>query len=291
MTDRDIPQEAYDLYDAYCHGRMDRRAFLERLGAVAAGGLGVAALTRALLPDYARAQQVAPDDPEIETGTFAYASPRGAGEMAGLLALPRGAAKAPAVLVIHENRGLNPYVEDVARRLAKAGFVALAPDALHPLGGYPGTDDEGRRMQGQRDREAMIEDFLAGAEAVRGHERSTGKLGAVGFCFGGAVVNELAVRMEALDAGVPYYGGWPEAADAERVSAPLMIQLAGLDGRVNAGWPPYEAALMAAGKTYSVHHYEGVQHGFHNDSTSRFDEAAARLSWDRTLDFFGRYLA
>ena len=290
MTKRDVPQEAYDLYDAYCHGHMDRRAFFERLGGIAAGGLSVAALSAALLPDYARAQQVRPDDPGIETETFPYASPDGAGEMAGLLAMPKGTEKAPAVLVVHENRGLNPYVEDVARRLAKAGYVALAPDALHPLGGYPGTDDEGREMQATRDREEMIADFQAGAEAVRAHPRSTGKLGVVGFCFGGSVSNELAVRMNDLDAAAPYYGGWPDAGDAEAVSCPLMIHLAGLDARVNGGWPPYEAALMEAGKTYAVHHYAGVNHGFHNDSTSRYDEAAADLSWDRTLAFFAHHL-
>ena len=291
MTDSKIPQEAYDLYDAYCHGHMDRRSFFERLGGLAAGGLSVAALSAALMPNYARAQQVDPTDRAITTERFAYDSKDGAGRMEGLLAAPANKAKVSAVLVVHENRGLNPYVEDVARRLAKAGYLALAPDALFPLGGYPGTDDEGREMQAKRDREEMINDFRAGAEALRTHPRSTGKLGAVGFCFGGSVTNELAVRMgEGIDAVVPYYGGWPEAADAKKVVAPLMIQLAGLDERVNGGWPMYEAALMEAGKTYSVHHYADVNHGFHNDSTSRYDEAAATLSWDRTLDFFARHL-
>ena len=290
MTDPRIPQAAYDLYDEYCHGGMDRRAFFGRLGALSLGGLSVSACASALMPDYAKARQVDPADPGITTERFAYGSPEGGGEISGLMAMPAGSAAAPAVLVVHENRGLNPYIEDVARRLAKAGYLALAPDALSPLGGYPGTDDEGRAMQRQRDRGEMLQDFLAGARAVRGHPRSTGRLGAVGFCYGGAVCHDLAVRMTDIQAVVPYYGGWPEAEEAARVSCPVMVQLAGLDDRVNAGWPAYEAALMAAGKTYSAHVYEGVNHGFHNDSTSRFDEAAARLSWDRTLAFFGEYL-
>lgn len=264
---------------------------MEGLGTYAVGGLTLAGMLAALLPNYAMAEQVSPDDPDIETEIFSYASPKGAGEMAGLLARPKGGEKHPAVLVVHENRGLNPYVEDVARRLAKAGYIALAPDALFPLGGYPGTDDEGRELQRQRDREKMVEDFLAGLDAVRTHESSTGKVGAVGFCFGGYVTNELAYRAAQIDAAVPFYGGWPPAEAAEKVSCPLMIQLAGLDSRVNAGWPPYEAALMAAGKPYSVHVYEGVNHGFHNDSTSRYDEAAAKLAWRRTLAFFGEHLA
>lgn len=284
------PQEAYDLYDRYCHGDIDRRAFFDGLSRLAVGGASVAAMATALMPNYANAQQVATDDPDIETERFDYSSPDGAGDMQGLLAMPNGSSRVPAVLVVHENRGLNPYIEDVARRLAKAGYLALAPDALFPLGGYPGNDDEGRTMQRQRDRDAMLQDFVAGAKAVQGHPRSSGKLGAVGFCYGGSVCNELAVRLDSLSASVPYYGGWPDAEDAAKVGCPLMIHLAGLDDRVNSGWPAYEAALMEAGKTYSVHHYEGVNHGFHNDSTSRFDENAARLSWDRTLDFFAEYL-
>jgi carboxymethylenebutenolidase len=285
------PQEAYDLYDQYCHGGLSRRAFFEGLGKLSVTGMTTAALAAALMPNYAKAQQVAPDDPDLTTERFAYASPEGAGDMEGLLALPRGSEKVPAVLVVHENRGLNPYIEDVARRLAKSGYAALAPDALFPLGGYPGNDDDGRALQRERDRDAMLEDFIAGAEALSAHPRSSGKIGAVGFCFGGWVVNHLAVRLDRLDAAVPYYGGWPEAAEASEVSAPLMVHLAGLDDRVNGGWPAYEDALMEAGRTYSVHHYEGVNHGFHNDSTSRYDEAAAKLSWDRTLDFFAHHLS
>lgn len=285
------PREAYDLYDRYCHGDISRRAFFDGLKGLAVGGVTATALAASLMPDYAAAQQVSPDDPDILTERFGYSSPKGAGEMSGLLAMPREGAKAPAVLVVHENRGLNPYIEDVARRLAKAGYVALAPDALHPLGGYPGNDDDGRAMQARRDRGEMLEDFIAGAEAVRGHPRSTGRLGAVGFCFGGAIANMLAIRVEGIDAAVPYYGGWPSGEQAAEVRCPLMIHLAGLDARVNAGWPGYEAALMAAGKTYTVHHYEGVNHGFHNDSTSRFDPATAEMSWRRTLAFFGDYLS
>ncbi|WP_370337545.1 dienelactone hydrolase family protein [Parvularcula marina] len=290
MSTRKLPQEAYELYDQYCHGQVDRRGFLEGLGAYAVAGLTISGMLAALLPNYAMAQQVSPDDPDIETETLIYPSPKGAGEMAGLLARPAGEGQHPAVLVVHENRGLNPYIEDVARRLAKAGYVALAPDALHPLGGYPGNDDEGRTLQRERDREEMVEDFLAGLMTVKAHPSSTGKVGCVGFCFGGYVTNELAYRAEDLSAAVPFYGGWPSAEDAEKVSAPLMIQLAGLDERVNAGWPPYEQALIAAGKPYSVHLYEGVNHGFHNDSTSRFDPEAAGLAWRRTLAFFDEHL-
>lgn len=284
------PQEAYDLYDRYCHGDISRRSFFDGLNRLAVGGLTVSAMAASLLPNYAAAQQVAPDDPAIMTERFAYQSPNGAGDMEGLLAWPKGEGPFPAVLVVHENRGLNPYIEDVARRLAKAGYLALAPDALFPLGGYPGNDDDGRALQRERDRGEMLEDFIAGAKAVHDHPKSSGKLGAVGFCFGGSICNTLAVRMEELDASVPYYGGWPTAEEASEVSCPLMIHLAGLDSRVNAGWPDYEAALMEAGKEYSVHHYEGVNHGFHNDSTSRFAPEEAALSWNRTLAFFGQYL-
>lgn len=291
MTPRlQAPQEAFELYDRYCHGDIDRRCFFDGLARLAVGGVTVAAMAQALMPDYARAQQVAPDDPAIATERFAYDSPRGAGEMQGLLAAPRGAGETPAVLVVHENRGLNPYIEDVARRLAKAGYLALAPDALFPLGGYPGNDDDGRALQRQRDRDAMLEDFIAGARALRDHPRSTGRVGAVGFCFGGWVVNEMAVRMDGLGAAVPYYGGWPDRDAAASLRAPLLVHLAGLDDRVNAGWPTYEQALLAAGKSYGVHVYAGVNHGFHNDSTSRFAPDAAQLSWDRTIAFFGHHL-
>jgi carboxymethylenebutenolidase len=285
-----IPQEAYALYDRYCHGDIDRRSFVGGLNGLAVAGLTVPAMLGALMPNYALARQVEPDDPAIVTSRETYQSPKGAGEMSGYLARPSTEGQAPAVLVIHENRGLNPYIEDVVRRLAKAGYVAFGPDALHPLGGYPGNDDDGRAMQRERDRDEMLEDFIAGAQFVRGHATSNGKLGAVGFCFGGAIANLLAVRMEELDASVPFYGGWPDAAQAEEVSAPLMIHLAGLDDRVNAGWPDYEAALLDAGKTYSVHVYEDVQHGFHNDTTSRYDPDAAALAWERTLAFFGEHL-
>ncbi|WOI53541.1 dienelactone hydrolase family protein [Parvularcula sp. LCG005] len=293
MTDRqtpDLPQGAYDLYDQYCHGDISRRVFFDKVQRYAVGGLTVAALMSGLLPNYALAQQVAADDPRIETKTLTYQSPNGAGEMAGLLARPAGEGTHPGVLVIHENRGLNPYIEDVARRLATAGYVAFAPDALYPLGGYPGNDDDGRSMQQQRSRDEMLEDFIAGAKTLAEHPACNGSIGAVGFCFGGSMTNMLAVRMPELKAAVPFYGGWPTAEEAAMVEAPLMIQLAGLDDRVNSGWPDYEKALLAANKQYSVHVYEGVNHGFHNDTTSRYDEAAAKLAWTRTLAFFNLYL-
>ncbi len=286
-----LPQAAYDLYDQYCHGDISRRQFMDRVQGIAVGGLTMSALLGGLMPNYAAAQQVEPDDPRIRANRITYNSPNGAGEMGGVLARPAGDGKYPGVLVIHENRGLNPYVEDVARRLAVAGYVALAPDALYPLGGYPGNDDDGRAMQRERDRNEMLEDFIAGAEHVMVHDACTGAVGCVGFCFGGSVANAMAVRMPNLLAAVPFYGGWPEAADAENVSAPLMVQLAGLDERVNAGWPAYEQALLAAGKTYSVHVYAGVNHGFHNDSTSRYDQPAAELAWTRTLAFFDHHLS
>jgi carboxymethylenebutenolidase len=282
--------EAYRLYDRYCHGDIDRRAFFDGLGRIAGGAAAASAMAAALLPNYAMAQQVKPDDPRIRTERLSYNSPKGGGKMQGLLARPKEVIKVPAVLVVHENRGLNPYIEDVARRLALEGYVAFAPDALFPLGGYPGNDDEGRAMQQKRDRREMVEDFRAAALKVQSHQQSTGELGAVGFCFGGYVVNELAVTMDELGAAVPYYGGWPEDAQAENLTCPLMVHLAGLDDRVNAGWPGYEKALMDAGKSYSAHVYEDVNHGFHNDSTSRYDEEAAELSWDRTLAFFQEHL-
>lgn len=277
-------RDAFALYDQYCHGDIDRRTFIERAG----GASVVAAL--GLMPNYARAATVATDDPGIIVDTITYASPAGAGVMGGLLVRPATGAPAPSVLVIHENRGLNPYIADVARRLGKAGYMAFAPDALFPLGGYPGDDDTGRALQAQRSRDEMLEDFIAGAAYLKAHAAGTGAVGAVGFCFGGAMANMLAVRVPDLRAAVPYYGGWPSAAEAADVRAPLLIHLAGLDERVNAGWPAYKDALDAAGKTYTAHVYEGAQHGFHNDTTPRLDAAAAALSWERTLGFFAANL-
>ncbi len=291
MKAEDFPPEVLTLFDHYVHGMIDRRAFLDGAAKFAVGGMTAAGFLEALSPQYALAAEVPDDDPRVRREYVEYDSPRGSGTMRGYLARPTGsAAPWPAVLVIHENRGLNPYIEDVVRRFGAAGFLALGPDALTPLGGYPGTDDEGRTMQRQLDRETMTEDFLAGARFLIEHEDSTGRLGAVGFCFGGSMVNTLAVRMPDLAAAVPFYGGQPASEDVARIRAPLLIHYAGLDDRVNAGWPEYEAALEEHGKTYTMHMYPGVNHGFHNDTTPRYDEAAARLAQERTIAFFDEHL-
>ncbi|MEM9739067.1 MAG: dienelactone hydrolase family protein [Pseudomonadota bacterium] len=286
-----IPQGAYDLYDAYAHGDLSRRAFFSGLSKFAVGGMSVAALAGCLMPNY-EAEQTSEADGGLDAEMVPYASPQGAGDMAGYLVRPAGVSQpVGGVVVIHENRGLNPHIKDVARRAAKAGYVAFAPDALYPLGGYPGTDDEGRVLQRQRDRGEMVYDFMAAAEFLRDHSATTGKIGCVGFCFGGAVSNLMAVRQPWLSAAVPYYGGWPDAEDAAKVRVPLQIHLASEDQRVNAGWPPYEAALKAAGADYEMLMYEGAQHGFHNDTTGRFDAEDAALAWSRTLAFFEAHLA
>lgn len=287
----DFDQRLLDIYDGYVHGKMSKRAFMDAAAKFAVGGVTVAALVESLQPDYALARQVAPDDPAITTERVTYDSPEGHGPISGLMAKPATEGPFPAVLVIHENRGLNPYIEDVVRRLAKAGFLALGPDGLSPLGGYPGSDDEGREMQRQLDGAKLMQDFFAGFEHLAAHPESTGKVGAVGFCYGGGVVNAIAVAYPELAAGVPYYGRQPDAADVPRIQAPLLLHYAGLDERINAGWPAYEAALKENGKTYTAHVYEGVNHGFHNDTTPRYDEAAATLSWTRTLAFFEEHLA
>lgn len=286
----DFPQEVLDLFDRYVHGLIDRRAFLDGAARFAAGGVTAAALLDMLKPRYAWAQQVAPDDARIQAEYVEYPSPDGSGTMRGYLAQPSGGGRKPAVLVIHENRGLNPYIEDVVRRFAAADFLALGPDALTPLGGYPGNDDEGREMQRRLERSTMEEDFVAGARWLMNHPSSTGRVGAVGFCFGGGMVNTLAVRLPDLGAAVPFYGSAPPSEDVSRIQAPLLIHYAGLDERVNAGWPDYKAALDAAGKTYTMHMYEGANHGFHNDSTPRYDAEAAELAWSRTIDWFRKYL-
>jgi carboxymethylenebutenolidase len=288
----DFDQRILDLYDDYAHGRIARRDFMQRAGAIAVAGVSVEAMLARLSPNYAFAQQVPKDDDRIKTETIEYESPKGGGKISGLLAQPaKSQGKLPTVLVIHENRGLNPYIEDVARRLAVAGYLALAPDALSPLGGYPGNDEEGRAMQGKRKREEMLEDFIAGAQYLAKHPQGNGKVGAVGFCFGGGVVNELAVRIpDVIKAAVPFYGQQPAKEDVAKIKAPLLIHYASLDERINAGWPAYEEALKAAGVKYTAHIYEGVNHGFHNDSTPRYDEKAAKLAWQRTLDFFAANL-
>ena len=287
-----IPQEAFDWYDEYAHGMIDRRTFLDRLSTLACAGLTMSMLSSALLPNYALAEQVSFNDPDIKATYATFASPQGHGEGRGYLVVPAAlAGKAPVVLVIHENRGLNPYIKDVARRLAKAGFVAFAPDILHTLGGYPGNDDEGRKMQRSLDRAKVEQDFIAAAKFLKSHELSNGKLGAVGFCFGGYIVNMLAAAVPGtLNAGVPFYGT-PAAKEIRRnIKAPLLIQLAELDGRVNASWPEYEADLKANKTEYSVYIYPKTNHGFHNDSTSRYDRENAELAWQRTLDFFAKHL-
>jgi carboxymethylenebutenolidase len=247
-------------------------------------------MLEALKPRYAWARQVSKDDPSVRMQYVEYPSPSGSGTIRGYMARPSSGGRHPAVLVIHENRGLNPYIEDVVRRMGAAGFLALGPDALTPLGGYPGSDDEGREMQRRLDRDTMVADFEAGVRFLSSHAESTGRVGAVGFCFGGWVVNMLAVRMPELGAGVPFYGTQPTAADVPRIQAPLMIHYAGLDEGVNAGWPAYRDALEANGKRYVMHMYEGVNHGFHNDTTPRYDEAAAALAQERTIAFFNENL-
>ncbi|WP_193210679.1 dienelactone hydrolase family protein [Luteolibacter marinus] len=287
-----IPQEAFDWYDEYAHGIIDRRTFIRRISSLTAAGFTTAALLSALMPDYAAAEQVSFNDPAIKATYETFPSPQGHGEGRGYLVVPTALqGKGPAVLVIHENRGLNPYIKDVARRLAKEGFVAFAPDALHPAGGYPGNDDQGRSMQGALDRGKIEQDFIAAARFLKTHPRCNGKLGAVGFCFGGYIVNLLAAAApDVLDAGVPFYGT-PAAKELRKnITAPLMIQLAELDERVNASWPEYEQDLKANNVDYTLHRYPKANHGFHNDSTARYDEENATLAWQRTVAFFNKHL-
>lgn len=282
----DIKQEIFDLYDDYAHNRIDRRLFMDKLSLYAVGGLTVASLMSFILPDYHKIQ-IRQDDPRITTDYVYYDSPKGGGRIKALLSKPVDAkGKLPGVVVVHENRGLNPYIEDVGRRVALAGFMSLAPDALTPLGGYPGNDDEGRTLQAKRDRNEMLEDFIAAFEYLKSHKSCTGKVGVVGFCFGGWISNMMAVRLPDLAASVPFYGGQPPVEDVPKIKAPLLIHYAELDTRVNDGWPAYEAALKANNKEYTMHMYPKANHGFHNDSTPRFDKAAAELAWQRTIDFF-----
>ena len=288
----DYDQELLDLYDDFAHGRIDRRGFMQGAAKFTAAGITAEALLARLSPNYAWAQQVAKDDERIQTAYRDYDSPAGAGKMRGYQVQPaQGGDKLPAVLVIHENRGLNPYIEDVTRRLGIAGFLAFAPDALAPLGGYPGNDDEGRALQRKRDGQKMMEDFIAAARLLHTHDDSTGKVGVVGFCFGGGMANKLAVALpDIIAAAVAFYGRQPPAADVPRIKASLLLQYAELDKRINAGWPAYEQALQAAGIEFTAHMYENVNHGFHNDTTPRYDKAAAELAWTRTIDFFNKTL-
>jgi carboxymethylenebutenolidase len=289
LTQAEIDQRVFDLYDEYCHGRMDRRAFLAAAGAIA-GGL---AMAQALLPRYAAAQTISVTDPHIHARSVAWPSPGGNGEtMCGYLVQPTGPGPFPAVLVIHENRGLNPYIEDVARRFAAEGFLALAPDGLAPLGGYPGNDDDGRQMQARLDQARLRTDMLNAARFLKAHALSSGRLGVTGFCWGGSATNFLATQLgEEMQAGAPFYGAAAETAAVPRIRAALLIHYAERDARINAMWPAFEAALRAAGVAHEAHVYPGTQHGFHNDSTPRYDAAAAALAWERTVAFFRARLA
>ena len=283
----DIKQEVFDLYDDYAHNRLDRRDFVQKLSLYAVGGLTVPAIMSFMMPDYENNIQIKADDPRLDSGYITYASPKGGGNIKGLLSKPKDAkGKLGGIIVVHENRGLNPYIEDVGRRAALAGFISLAPDALTPLGGYPGTDDAGRELQSKRDPKEMQEDFIAAFEYLKSHKDCNGKVGVVGFCFGGGIANMMAVRVPDLAAAVPFYGSQPAAEDVPKIKAPLMLHYASLDTRITGGWPAYEAALKANGKKYQAFIYENVNHGFHNDTTPRYDKAAAELAWGRTIDFF-----
>ena len=290
-TAQDFDQELLILFDAYVHGTIDRRGFLDRAQKFAVGGMTAGMLLTALSPDFAAAQVVPKDDKRIKTEVVEYPSTAGNGTVKGYLAKPANmTGKLPVVLVIHENRGLNPHIEDIARRLALDNFVAFAPDALTPLGGYPGDEDKARDMFAKLDQKKATEDFVAAAEFLKNRPESNGKIGAVGFCYGGGIVHMLSVRLPELNAAVPFYGNQPAAADATKVKAPLMMHFAAVDERINASWPTYEAALKAAGARYVAYQYPGTQHGFNNDTTPRFDAAAAKLAWSRTIEFFNKNL-
>ncbi len=295
ITQTEIDQRVYDLYDEYCHGKIDRREYLKRAGALAALGIPALAMATSLLPQYAKAQTISFTDPRIKASYVTYPSPggNGAGEsaMRGYLVQPAGAGPFPGVLIIHENRGLNPYVEDVARRAAAAGYLALAPDGLAPLGGYPGNDDDGRTLQAKLDQAKLRIDMLNSAKWLKAHKLSTGKLGVTGFCWGGGTSNYLAATMGAdLQASAPYYGAAAETSKVPNIKAAMLIHFAANDPGVNGTWPAYESALKAFGTKFEAHTYAGTQHGFHNNSTPRYDEAAAKLSWDRTLEHFKKHL-
>ncbi|MCF6763106.1 YghX family hydrolase [Pseudomonas fragi] len=290
LTAKDFAPELLELYDYYAHGQINRREFLDRAALLTLGGTALSLLT-ALSPNYALAEQVSFTDPAIVAEYVMYPSPNGNGQVRGYLVRPAKAeGKLPAVVVVHENRGLNPYIEDVARRLAKAGFIALAPDGLTSVGGYPGNDEQGLALQQKVDPTRLMNDFFAAVEWLMHHDASTGKVGITGFCYGGGVANAAAVAYPELGAAVSFYGRQPGADEVSRIQAPLMLHYAGLDTRINEGWPAFEQALKANGKVYEAHVYPGVNHGFHNDSTPRYDEAAATLAWDRTLAWFGKYL-
>ena len=288
LTAQDFDQELLILFDAYVHGGMDRRGFLEKAQKFAKAGVTAAGLLAALSPNFAAGQQVRQDDPRLTIERVSYPSPNGTGSVKGYLARPTsaGRSKLPAILVVHENRGLNPHIEDIARRLALDGFMAFAPDGLTVAGGYPGDEDKAREAFGKLNGAKMLEDFLAAAQWLKARNDGTGKLGVVGFCYGGGVAHQLAIRLPDLNASVPFYGNVPAPADAAKVKAPMLVHLAGMDDRINAAWPAYEAALKTAGVRFTMHQYAGTQHGFNNDTTPRYDVPAAKLAWDRTVAFF-----
>ena len=287
INKEEIKQEVFDLYDDYAHNRIDRRQFLDKLSLYAVGGLTLTSLLSAIMPDYKNKIQIQANDPRLKSEYINYECPKGGGSIRGLLSRPaQGKKKLPGIIVVHENRGLNPHIEDVGRRAALAGFISLAPDALTPLGGYPGNDDDGRELQSKRNRDEMLEDFIAAYEYLKKHKDCTGKVGVVGFCFGGWISNMMAVRIPDLSASVPFYGGQPSTEDVAKIKAPLLLHYAGLDTRVNEGWPAYETALKEQKKDYTAYIYPDVNHGFHNDTTARYDKASAELAWKRTVDFF-----
>jgi carboxymethylenebutenolidase len=292
IKSEEIKQEVFDLYDDYAHNRLSRRDFMEQLSAYAVGSVTVPALMSFLMPDYKNSIQIKADDPRLRSEYITYKSEKGGGTIKALLSYPVDTTrKLGGIVVVHENRGLNPYIEDVARRAAIAGFITIAPDALTPLGGYPGDDDKGRELQSKRDKNEMLEDFIAAFEYLKKHPGCTGKTGVVGFCFGGGIANMMAVRLPDLSAAVPFYGAQPPKELVPQIHAPLLLHYAGLDTHINEGWPAYESALKENKKEYTAYIYPGVNHGFHNDTTPRYDKAAAELAWKRTIDFFTEKLA
>ena len=291
FTKENVPAEVFDLYDNYVHSRISRRQFLDKASRYAVGAMTASAMLDFLSPNYSTAQQIQHGDPRISEEYITYESPKGASEMRALLCLPDDATDPlPGVVVVHENRGLNPHIEDVCRRVALAGYLSLAPDALTPFGGYPGNDDEGRQLQRQRDRSEMLEDFIAGFQYLKPHEQCTDHVGVVGFCFGGWISNMMATRLDDLGAAVPFYGSQPDAELVPQITAPLLLHFAEHDQWVNAGWPAYEEALKKHNKDYTAYIYEGLQHGFHNDTTPRFDPEGAQLAWTRTIAFLDEHL-